>query len=248
MIDFAETQKGPGKAENEDRVVFGGAVLAGGAAAVQMQAGVLAVADGVGGRNAGAAASDFVAQRICALRQVDLLQMEKINADLLARAAANQAESGMATTLAGICLADGKAQLFSVGNSRVYLLQGGKYLKQLTTDDTTVNLLLALGQLSEADIGQFDRKNEITACFGGGDARLFRFKLSEIAPPTSPVMITSDGIHDYLSVDDMEEIISESGVSAETCARLIAAARDRGSTDDAGVLLAAPGPDGENRP
>lgn len=243
MIVFAETQKGPGKSENEDRVVFGDAVLAAGAGAAEMRAGVLAVADGVGGRKAGSVASNFVAQRICALRAVDLSQMEKINADLLARAAENEAENGMATTLAGVCLADGKAQLFSVGNSRVYLLQGGKYLKQLTADDTTVNLLLALGQLSEADLGQFDRKNEITACFGGGDAGLFRFKLSEFGAPVSPVMITSDGIHDYLPLDDMEAILAESGVSAEACARLIAAAREHGSPDDASVLLAAPSPD-----
>ena len=45
-------------------------------------------------------------------------------------------------------------------------MQGSKYLKQLTTDDTTLNYLLQPDNFSAEDAASFDRKNEITVCFG----------------------------------------------------------------------------------
>lgn len=144
---------------------------------------------------------------------------------------------GMATTLSGIYCTNGKSQLFSIGNTRVYLLQSRKYLKQLTTDDTTLNYLLATGQLTPEDAASFERKNEITACFGGGSYDLFKVKVTYIEPLLAPVMITSDGIHDYLSVDQMEDIIKEYGLSEKACIEMIQASRDNGSLDDASVIL-----------
>jgi protein phosphatase len=139
--------------------------------------------------------------------------------------------------LSGICCTKGKPQLFSIGNTRVYLLQSRKYLKQLTTDDTILNYLLATGQLSSEDAKSFERKNEITACFGGGSSDLFKVKVSHIEPLTAPIMITSDGIHDYLSVDQMEDIIEEHGLCEDSCIELIKVARSNGSVDDASIVL-----------
>lgn len=143
----------------------------------------------------------------------------------------------MATTLSGVSICQDNNYLFSIGNTRVYLLQSRKYLKQLTTDDTTLNYLLATGQLSAEDAETFERKNEITACFGGGSARLFKNKFSKIDPLTSPLMITSDGIHDYISIDEMEDIIAEHGLTVTACEALVSAARAGGSHDDISVVL-----------
>ena len=127
--------------------------------------------------------------------------------------------------------------MFSIGNTRVYLLQSRKYLKQLTTDDTTLNYLLATGQLAPQNADSFERKNEITACFGGGSADLFKVKVNYIEPLIAPFMITSDGIHDYLSVDQMENIIEEHGLNDKTCFEMIQAARNNGSLDDASIIM-----------
>lgn len=142
----------------------------------------------------------------------------------------------MATTLSGLQFTDNRTLLFHIGNTRVYTLQGGKYVKQLTTDDTTLNYLLTSGQLSPEEAENFDKKNEIIACFGGGTPALFKTKVSviEIA---SPVLITSDGIHDYVSADDLEDTIDEFGISLHTCEKLIEIARQNGSVDDASVII-----------
>ena len=53
----------------------------------------------------------------------------------------------------------------------------------------------------------------------------------------SPVILSSDGIHDYLSVDEIEDIIDDNGISIIACKKMIEAARQNGSTDDASVII-----------
>ncbi|PNT92256.1 hypothetical protein CDQ83_01380 [Clostridium thermosuccinogenes] len=237
MKIIAITQKGIYKIENEDRIVVGKSILAGGILLAEIDGGILAVADGVGGQNAGAVASHFVANKVCALTDITVEDMQAINTELLSLSTKNDGHTGMATTLSGILISDGKAQLFSVGNTRVYLLQSSKYLKQLTVDDTTLNYLLATGQLTAEEGENFARKNEITACFGGGTEDLFNIKISNIGYLGAPIMITSDGLHDYLTVDQMEDIIDEFGLTEKACEEMIAAAREQGSCDDISIVL-----------
>lgn len=237
MKIIAVTQKGINKKENEDRIVVGKFVLTAGMQSCEMESGFLAIADGVGGNNAGAVASDFVANKICTLTEITVEMLQSINTELLALSVEKPEYSGMATTLSGILLNAGKACLFSVGNTRVYLLRGGKYLKQLTIDDTTLNYLLEKGQLTPEETEGFDRKNEITACFGGGSADLFKIKLSNMESITCPILLTSDGIHDFLSIDQMEDIIGEYGFTEAACEEMISKARKMGSCDDTSIVL-----------
>lgn len=237
MNIIAITRKGPSKVENEDRIVIGKNLLAEGNVQATFSSGIVAVADGVGGNNAGAVASHFVAQNLTSIDEASQEVFARINSDLLQLSETCANYSNMATTLSGICVSGSKTILFSVGNTRVYLLQGGKYLKQLTNDDTTLNYLLATGHLAAEDAESFSRKNEITACFGGGAAHLLKIKCNPVDSLTAPFMMTSDGIHDYVSVDQMEDIISEYGLSFNTCEALAAAARAGGSHDDISIIL-----------
>lgn len=237
MKIIAITKKGISKTENEDRIVVGKTVLSEGVLSEEMESGLLAVADGVGGRNAGAVASHFIANKICALSDITAEKLQKINEELLAFSMERPEYNGMATTLSGMLLADGNTCVFSVGNTRVYFLQGGKYLKQITTDDTALNYLCETGQLSGEEAAGFDRKNEITACFGGGRADLFKMKFSNVESVVCPILLTSDGIHDYLSVDQMEDIIGEYGLTEIACGEMISRARMQGSCDDTSIIM-----------
>lgn len=237
MKVIAVTQKGINKKENEDRIIVGKSIVGDGTLISDISGGVLAIADGVGGNNAGSVASHFVANRLCSVQEITVEQMQAINNELITESDNIEFQSGMATTLSGVFISDNQTQLFSIGNTRVYLLQSRKYLKQLTNDDTTLNYLLTTGQLLPEDADKFDRKNEITACFGGGTSDLFKITVNNIELFTAPIMITSDGIHDYLTVDQMEDIIEENGLSEKACKELIKAARENGSMDDASILL-----------
>lgn len=237
MKVIAITQKGANKLENEDCIAVGRTILTSGTVSSELDYGVLAVADGVGGNAAGYVASRFVADKVSCLKEINEECLHIINTELLSLSAEKTEYSGMATTLAGIMLSKEKTTLFSIGNSRVYLLQGGKYLKQLTKDDTTLNYLLATGQLTTEEAVIFDRKNEITACFGGGTAGLFKVTITDIESITSSIIITSDGIHDYLSVDQMEEIIDKYGLTIKACEEMTAMARTCGSIDDISIVV-----------
>lgn len=237
MNIIAITQKGPNKAENEDRIILGKNIIAEGIFQTQLANGIIAVADGVGGNNAGAVASHYVAQQLSTLNTVSENELTKINEELLSLSLECSSCENMATTLSGVASFNGATQLFSIGNTRIYLLQGRKYLKQLTTDDTTLNYLLATGQLSPEEAKTFNRKNEITACLGGGTAHLFKMKFSTIESLSSPIIMTSDGIHDYISIDLMEDIIAENGITVSACQAMITAARDAGSKDDISIVI-----------
>lgn len=237
MNIIAITQKGPGKAENEDRIILGKNIIAEGIFQTKLTNGIIAIADGVGGNIAGSVASHYVAKQLSTLNTVSEDELTKINAKLLSLSLEYPDYEKMATTLSGIAFFDGTSQVFSTGNTRVYLLRGRKYLKQLTADDTTLNYLLTTGQLSPEEARTFDRRNEITACFGGGSAHLFKVKCSTIESLSSPFMITSDGIHDYVSVDLMEDIIMNNGITVSACEAMITAARNAGSRDDASIVV-----------
>lgn len=237
MKVIAVTQHGPNKAENEDRIIVGKTILSSGILQTELKSGILAVADGVGGNNAGAVASHFVA---CSLSRLGDLSAEAINAineALLDEAKTDANLSGMATTLSAVCVGE-KVQLAHVGNTRVYSLQNGKYLKQLTIDDTEVNYLVATGQLAPEDADTYDKRNVITACMGGGKESYFKLKTADITSNNSPVlMLTSDGIHEYITMDDIEDTFDELGLSVEACDRIIEIARQNGSMDDASILI-----------
>lgn len=237
MNVMAVTQKGLNKTENEDRIIVGKTIVADGTLISEIENGIIAVADGVGGHNAGAIASHFVADKLCHLQEISVEQLKTINNELIKISETTDGQQGMATTLSGICCTGSKTLLFSIGNTRVYSIQSRKYLKQLTADDTTLNYLLATGQLAPEDAESFNRKNEIIACFGGGFADLFKVKVNYIDQLVAPIMITSDGIHDYLSVDQMEDIIEEYGLSKEGCIEMIQTARNNGSLDDASIII-----------
>jgi len=234
---IAVTKKGLNKVENEDRVIVGKSIIADGIFQTQLSEGIIAIADGVGGGNAGAVASHFVAKELTTLNAVSVEEFKKINEALLSCASSCIEYENMATTLSGIALIKGRTLLFNIGNTRVYLLQGKKYLKQLTTDDTTLNYLLTTGKLALDDVEAFKHKNEITACFGGGDSKLLKIKCNTIETLTSPFILTSDGIHDYISTDQMEDIITEFGMTITTCEVMITTARNNGSVDDVSIVL-----------
>ncbi len=237
MKVYAYSQKGINKSQNEDRIIVGKTIIADGSYSCSIESGVIAVADGVGGNNAGYVASHFVANKITQLNNISDELFTDINNELIVLSQTKKEYNGMATTLSGISIADDSTDVFNVGNSRVYLLQSGKYLKQITKDDTTLNFLIETRQISEQEAKNFNRKNEITSCFGGGNANIFRIKCSKLPQLNSSVLITSDGIHDHLTIDQMEDIIAESGLNNEMCVKMAEEARKCGSNDDISIVI-----------
>ena len=124
-----------------------------------------------------------------------------------------------------------------VGDSRTYHLSQGRLL-QLTRDQTLVNRLVELGQLSEAEAENHPRKNELQQAIGGQpdvmpgvyNARIKRGDW---------ILVCSDGLTNHIPTADLEKMLTrEAAYSAEEAARrLLNLVNLRGATDNATIVV-----------
>lgn len=224
----AVTRCGSGKNNSEDRILIGGRILCNEEFSGEVPPCVIGIADGVGGNAGGDIAAQFVCERLseCA---PDMDGFAGVNAALLEFARKTPGKETMASTFSGI-FPGGRA--LHIGNTRIYAVQGG-YLKQLTEDMTTYNYLRSLGRFEEAERC---RRSEITACFGGGRGSFFMPRLSDIC--SGRVLMTSDGVHDHVSTDNIEEILSRAESDISACREIVRTAAEHGSEDDISVIMA----------
>lgn len=234
---------GCGKAECEDTAVFNNTLV--NDKTILLDSDMfqrVGVADGVGGNAGGRIASRYIAHQIC---QADFLSMTQqdihsfvtdINTDLIAHAASIPDKSEMATTLTCVVAAKDGYYLIHAGNTRLYVMQGS-YLKQLTVDHTTYNWLIECGQYGAAETC---RKNEINCCIGGGSQQYIkRLVVEKVFGNCFPdtLLLTSDGIHDFVSIDCMEEAVSSGNSDSDAAQIITDLARKNGSTDDTTVII-----------
>lgn len=236
MKVFSYMEKGSGKSVSEDTILVGDKLLKEGFYFFEQMFSCVAVADGVGGNAGGRKASEFVASSFKKIGGDDLpAAARKINDDLIAYAKEIPQEENMATTFSGIFFSESLPyKVLHVGNTRVSAIQGA-YLKQLTTDHTTVEWLRSRGMYEVAECAP---TNEITACFGSGNsARLQQLTAIDVDKKFSGYFLSSDGIHDYLEIEDIEDFVAANDFSESAFSALAQKAAENGSTDDKSVVL-----------
>lgn len=232
---------------SEDAVLVGSRVLTEVFDVMPMpESGFICVADGVSGNRGGAQASQFVLASLSGWEETsdrDLKAFLKgINENLIAAAAEKGAASEMATTLTGICVTSDGYKLIHVGNTRAYIRQG-KYLKQITSDHTTYNWLMRSGQTEAAESSN---KSEITNCFGGNNPLLLARLYVADCQQFSLVLLTSDGVHEYVGLDTLEEIVTGEGTYGDKCDEIVRKATEAGSEDDLSIVMICPSEGGED--
>ncbi len=182
-----------GRTRNEDRLVEG--------------ARLIAVADGMGGHDAGDVASQMAADELARLSRMPSLEVydvvasiQRANDRIAVASRGLEGRARMGTTVTGAALVDehGRRELlvFNVGDSRTYLLRGAQ-LEQLTHDDSLVNELIAVGELVEEERSSDARRNVLTRVLGSalGTAP----STSTLMPqPGDRLLACSDGISDVL--------------------------------------------------
>ena len=226
---------GKGKREMEDRAVAGGNVLASGYHAVEdARDGVYGVFDGVGGLPGSAFAAAAAAR---ALSEVPLPVDEerlrgaltRLHGDLVRR-------SRTATTATGVALCGGRTLLFHIGNTRLFGLYDG-YIRPLTADQTRYEELLRAGNAPES----IDERARCTlnACLGVREEFLDSLEIRDVTCSVSrstKLLLTSDGIHDCLSLDELEAALAVPSSEAVLSAVADLAVR-KGSRDDLTVMV-----------
>lgn len=208
--------------------------------------GLFAVADGVGGHQAGEVASQTSVETLAQTFQ----QGEHTTEGLITAAeAANQAvwqlaqgsreKRGMGTTLTALALVqeDGEEQLalINVGDSRAYLLQQGELI-QLTEDHSLVEELVRDGKLTPAEAQVHPQRSIITRALGMEPA--IEVDSWEIIPYTGDrILLCSDGLTNELTDERIASTLRQLADPQEAAHDLVRQARAAGGSDNITVVV-----------
>ena len=211
--------------------------------------GIFAVADGMGGHEAGALASAVV---IDALRAID--EPASV-ADLVAScrdrlAGANDKLLEIAEERGGIVIGATVAALLACegyyacvwsGDSRIYLVRQGR-IEQLSRDHTEVAELIAEGVLTAEEAQTWPRRNVITRAIG-----VYHELELEIAQGVLEkgdlFVICSDGLTTHVADREILDVARRAAPQG-ACDRLVALTLERGAIDNVSVVIARYAPRG----
>ena len=244
---YGQTDVGRRRKLNEDNFV------------VSKEPGLFAVCDGMGGHNAGEVASKMAIETLQAFIEKSHREKEitwpygldvnlsfdgnrlktaiKLANKKVFRAADNREDyTGMGTTAVAALVSENVLTVGSAGDSRCYLLRGGK-LTQLTRDDSWVSAALGEGILNSDEIERHPLRNVITKAVGAKET--IELDVVEQKLETGDLaLICSDGLHAMLSDDQILATLTPIPATLEEAAgKLIDAANEAGGKDNVSVVL-----------
>jgi len=247
-IKFAEiTDTGKVREHNEDAI---GSIP---------EIGLMVLADGMGGYNAGEVASGIAVQTITELasagaarevrNQIDpttgFMRQTIVLRDAVSRAnkiiyqtAQSQTHcEGMGTTLVAGMFYDNKLSIAHVGDSRAYRLRGEQF-EQLTMDHSLLQELVDRGFYSEEEAQRSTNRNYVTRALGvepGVEVEIQEYDVQ----PGDVYLLCSDGLPDMVEDEDIHLTISTFNASLDVVGQqLVQLSNDHGGRDNVSIMLA----------
>jgi protein phosphatase len=205
---------------------------------------LFAIADGMGGAQAGEVASGLAAAAF--EEGASAIQGEEgvatvvraANARIFERAVHDPAVAGMGTT-ATVAVVDESAATVTiahVGDSRAYLFRLGA-LERLTTDHSLVGELVRSGRLTEDEAAVHPHRSVITRALGT-DADVEVDTLTREVAPGDLVLLCSDGLSAMVRDEEIVRVLEATGGAPREAAQaLVAAANAAGGEDNVTVVL-----------
>jgi len=209
---------------------------------VRTERGLWAVADGMGGHDAGDVASAKISEALLRLPVVygldamvegAIAALKNVNQELIALAG-NDGQHTIGSTVAGLAIAGDQYRCFWAGDSRAYRIRDGQIV-QLTRDHSLVQDLVAAGMLTAEEAENHPNANVITRAVGVAEELKVDIVSGE-ALPGDQFLLATDGL--TRMVDD-REILAElsSGASAEAAEKLIETVLSRGAPDNVSLII-----------
>ena len=210
---------------------------------VRTERGYWAVADGMGGHDAGDVASSKVTQALLELPIVygldDLVAsaveaLKKVNRDLIALAGSSEGQRTIGSTVVGIAIANGQFRCFWAGDSRAYRIRDGA-IERLSRDHSLVQSLVDAGMLAPDEAESHPNANVITRAVGvaeeltidivDGDARVGDLFL-----------LASDGLTRPMSDSEIAAALV-SNPPAIAAGKMVDTVLSRGAPDNVSMII-----------
>jgi PPM family protein phosphatase len=241
------TDTGKVREHNEDTIATDGDI------------GLLVLADGMGGYNAGEVASGIAVKTVLNLirEQVEREDLTVLDKDtgmtrpsIILRDAINRANKiiyqtarsqpqceGMGTTIVAALFFDNRVSIAHVGDSRMYRLRSDRF-EQVTMDHSLLQELVDRGFYSAEEAQRAANKNYVTRALGVEPN--VEVELQEAVVQKGDVyVLCSDGLSDMVEDDDIHLTISTFSANLDTVAKqLIQLANDNGGRDNVSAVMA----------
>jgi protein phosphatase len=220
--------------------------------------GLVVLADGMGGYNAGEVASGMATAVIAndlrtILAKVQPYQIDpetrnvvawrivhnqvlKANTSIYQAAQSQPQYAGMGTTLVVCLFYDNKVMVAHIGDSRLYLLRGGKF-KQVTRDHSLLQEQIDSGLITLEQAKHAQHKNLVTRALGiepSVDPEIHEYQVRR----GDLFLLCSDGLCDMVEDEDIHSAMQQLGANLELAAQqLVQMANDNGGKDNVSVIL-----------
>jgi serine/threonine protein phosphatase PrpC len=205
---------------------------------------LLAVADGMGGHEAGDIASEVALSAFAeAVDSVDWGRVDSVRDRLLdATERANQAvrerghetnSEGMGTTLVAALLDAKVAHIVNVGDSRCYHLGDG--IEQVTVDQSLVQELVEDGVIDPGEADTHPQRNVISQALGTEENVEPDYYRRDVS---GTVLLCSDGLSEEVDDESIFEVGETVSALDEFADELVARANENGGSDNISVVLA----------
>jgi PPM family protein phosphatase len=201
-----------------------------------------AVADGMGGAQAGEVAARIAAETFeehvgdSGGGEEKLARLaNEANRKIFQLANTDASRSGMGTTLTGALVSDDEVSIVHVGDSRAYLLRDGE-LRQLTRDHSLVEELRRRGRLTSEEAEEHPQRSIITRALGP-DAEVDVDLHSHQVRSGDVFLLCSDGLTSMVREDRVRQILMDSKSLTEGVDALIEEANRRGGRDNITVVM-----------
>ena len=208
---------------------------------------LFAVADGMGGHNAGDYASSHAVRILVdEIREdtdynpVKVIRhaIETANTEIIEQAQKDEKLRGMGTTMVVATIVGQYAYIANVGDSRLYVVD--KQLRQITRDHSLVQEMVRMGEITAEEARNHPDKNIITRALGAErtvDIDFFDLKLE----PDSTILMCSDGLSNMVEDSKLEEIIlNQTEELPKKGEKLLKEANQNGGKDNIAVILVEP--------
>jgi len=220
--------------------------------------GLVVLADGMGGYNAGEVASGMATTVIITEMQQVLQkaqpyevdektrqqvgtrlvreQVLKANTSIYQAAQSQPQYAGMGTTLVVCLFYDNKVLVAHLGDSRLYLLRDGKF-KQVTRDHSLLQEQIDSGLISPEQAKNAQHKNLVTKALGIDPS--VEPEIHEYPTKAGDIyLLCSDGLCDMVEDDDIGMAVQTFAANLKMAAsHLVQMANDNGGRDNVSVIL-----------
>ena len=203
---------------------------------------VFAVADGMGGAQAGEVASHAAVEAVAAGLPEDGTPEDRLaavvrraNEEIFRMSREDDSRAGMGTTLTAVHVGERDIAIAHVGDSRAYRLRDGE-LSRLTEDHSLVEEMRRRGQLTAEEADEHPQRSIITRALGPEPDVLVDTR-SWAARDGDVILLCSDGLTSMIPEARVGEILREATGLEQAGRALIAAANRAGGRDNITVVL-----------